>query len=151
MKKENKYFYEMKSLALNVLSIIILVIMVLVTYLLMKITNMDIKLSRFDFYFIMLLSIPYFILHEILHSIGYVVNGANYKNITYGMHLEKGILCCSCKQTINRKNILWSLVYPFVFIGIITYVIGLIFNSPILLLLSIMNISGCAGDASHAL
>ena len=62
------------------------------------------------------------------------------------MHLEKGILCCSCKQTIEKRTILWSLVYPLIFIGIVTYIIGIMCISKILIMLSIANISGCIGD-----
>ena len=68
------------------------------------------------------------------------------KNITFGIHLEDNILCCLCKQDITKKNILMSLLYPFFFIGIVTYVIGAIFKLPMLFLLSIFNLSGCIGD-----
>lgn len=146
MKKENKYFYEMDSLRLNVLSYIIMIFLVLLSYVIIKTMNINFSISDFEYACTLLLLIPYFIFHEILHSIGYVVNGANFKNITYGIHLEKGILCCSCKQVIDKKTVLWSLIYPFIFIGVITYIIALIINSPILLILSIANISGCAGD-----
>ena len=96
--------------------------------------------------FIILLYLPYLILHEILHSVSYVIYGADFKNITYGAHLEKGVLCCLCKQNINKRNILYSLLYPFFFIGVLTSIIGIIFHCPVLVFLSLVNISGCSGD-----
>lgn len=144
--KEKRYFYEMDSKILNILSIVLFIIVSLITYLIIWLCNINIELDFFTFTLALLLSLPYSMFHEVLHSIGYVLNGANFKYITYGIHLEKSIMCCSCKQEISRKNILWSLVYPLIFIGIITYVIGLIFNLQILLLLSIINIAGCIGD-----
>ena len=90
--------------------------------------------------------LPYFALHEVLHSIGYVLNGADFKYITYGAHLEKGVFCCLCKQNVSKRCILISLLFPFFFIGVVTYIIGIVFNIPILILLSIMNIAGCSGD-----
>ena len=144
--KEKKYFYEMKSLLLNILSLVLLLITGVITYLIIFIFNLNITFTKLDYILMLFLMIPYFCFHEVLHSIGYVVNGAKFKNITYGMHLEKGILCCSCKQVINKKNIMWSLMYPFLFIGILTYIIGIIFNIPILIILSVLNISGCTGD-----
>ena len=147
MKKKNKYFYEMKGTYLNIFSIIIFIVMLLFTLLLGRLFGVNYYITtEIEFIIVWLLYIPYIIFHEILHSIGYVANGADFKRITYGVHLEKGVLCCSCKQVINRKNILWSLIYPLLFIGIITYVISAIFNLKILMLLSIFNISGCAGD-----
>ena len=102
--KEKKYIYEMKSLPLNIISIIIFIILIVITYLLYIILNYKFNINFLDYQITFILLMPYFIFHEILHSIGYVINGANFKNITYGMHLEKGILCCSCKQSIKKKN-----------------------------------------------
>ncbi|MBP3841435.1 MAG: DUF3267 domain-containing protein [Bacilli bacterium] len=140
-QKEKKYFYEMDSVALNVISIVLLVIMLVITKI---IYGLDISRTNYNIGLILL--IPYLLLHEILHSIGYVVNGAKFNRITYGIHLEKGILCCSCKQEVKKHTILWSLMYPFLFIGVITYIIGVIYKIDILVMLSIFNISGCSGD-----
>ena len=146
MKQENKYYYEMKSGILNILSIVLFAVLVLITYFILKNINLNITINSFEYSLTLILIIPYFMFHEVLHSVGYVVNGAKFKNITYGMHLEKGILCCSCKQTIEKRTILWSLVYPLIFIGIVTYIIGIMCRSKILIMLSIANISGCIGD-----
>ena len=141
MKKEKKYFYEMDTNLLNIFSIIILAIMIILTAIFYNLDIIDNNLIL-----LLLTMVPYLVLHEILHSIGYVVNGAKFNRITYGIHLEKGILCCSCKQEIKKHTIMWSLVYPFLFIGVITYIIGIIYKIDILVLLSIVNISGCSGD-----
>lgn len=139
MKK--KYFYQIDGFTINVLPCIIFIIMIIITALLCGYESLFVDLVT-----ILIWYIPYLCFHEILHSIGYVVNGADFKKITYGAHIEKGILCCSCKQEITRKNILWSLIYPFLFIGVITYVIGVIFNHPVLIDLSILNICGASAD-----
>ena len=130
---KNKYYYELKSFAMNVYALIVFFAVLLV--------SPEFTLEA-DFTLSFLLSIPYFCLHEILHSIGYVINGADFKRITYGAHIEQGILCCSCKQEVDKKCVMWSLLYPFLFIGILTYAIGVIFHIPILIVLSAANISG---------
>ena len=143
MKKEKKYYiFEMNAIILQVISVIILIVMLILTAYLSNtiiITNQDLKL-------IFLLIIPYLILHELLHGVAYVINGANFKNITYGAHLEKGILCCLCKQNVSKRNILISLLFPFIIIGVITYIIGILINNTVLIWLSILNISGCSAD-----
>ncbi len=93
-----------------------------------------------------ILLLPYLIIHELFHSISYVIHGAKFKNVVYGAAVENGVLCCLCKQNINKKNILFSLLYPFFFIGVLTLIIGIIFNIPVLVILSLLNISGCSGD-----
>jgi len=72
--------------------------------------------------------------------------GAKFKNITYGILLEKGIMCCLCKQNISRRNILNSLMFPLFWLGIVPFILGIIFKQPLVLLVAILNISGCIGD-----
>jgi len=83
-------------------------------------------------------------LHELLHGIGFYLIGA--KKVIYGACLEKGIFYCMCKDRINKNGIILSLLFPFFFIGILTFFIGLYFNIPVLILLSLFNIVGCVGD-----
>lgn len=99
-----------------------------------------------NFYLVFILIIPYLVLHELLHAFAYVLNGAKSRNITFGIHLEKGIMCTLCKENISKRNILISLLFPFIFIGVITYILGIYFNNDVLVWLSIFNISGCSGD-----
>lgn len=140
---ERKYYlFEMKNVCLQVLSIIILILMIFLTGFFYDGLIINIK----DFVIMFIFIIPYLFLHEFLHSVAYVLNGADFKNITYGIHLEKGIMCCLCKQNISKRNILISLLCPFVLIGILTYIIGIFLDNSVLIWLSILNISGCSGD-----
>ena len=140
--KKKYYLFEMDIVWLQIISAVLLVLMFFVTlYVYPEFNILD---KSFAIAFILM--IPYMILHEILHSISYVMNGAKFKNITYGVHLDKGVLCCLCKQNITKKNILISLLTPFIIIGVLTYIIGILINSQVLVILSIFNISGCAGD-----
>ena len=140
--KRKYYLFEMDMIWLEIISAVLLVFMTFLTLYIYPEFNILDKSFAISF----ILMIPYMILHEILHSISYVMNGAKFKNITYGVHLDKGILCCLCKQNISKKNILISLLTPFMIIGVLTYVIGILINSQVLVILSIFNISGCAGD-----
>jgi hypothetical protein len=140
--KKKYYLFEMNMIALNAISIIIFIGMMLLSSFLMKGVHFDgLTMGLF-----IIILIPYLCFHEVLHSIGYIITGADPKRITFGAHLEKGVLCCLCKQNVSKKSILVSLLFPFVWIGVITYIIGIVFNLPILVGLSVMNISGCSGD-----
>ena len=140
--KKKYYLFEMNAVGLNIISIVILVLMFMLTFAIID----SFRLNALDPAIMLLLLIPYLCFHEVLHSIGYVLCGADFKRITYGAHIEKGVLCCLCKQNVNKRCIMVSLLFPFVFIGVVTYIIGIIINNPILILLSIFNISGCSGD-----
>jgi len=143
-KKNNYYLFKMNSLFLNGFSLILLAICCLIFYAIYG--NNSIEVLNNNLNLTIIFYVPYLFIHELLHSLAYVIYGANFKNITYGIHLEKGILCCLCKQNINKRNILHSLLYPFILIGIMTLIIGVLVNLPTLVILSLANISGCSGD-----
>lgn len=136
------YLFEMNMKSINILAVILLVILFIVT----PMINPSYSMIDIDLGLFLITVIPYFILHEIIHSIAYVLLGADFKKITYGAHLEKGILCCLCKQNISKRNVLASLLAPFIVIGVITYILGMITSNNLLILLSIANMSGSAGD-----
>lgn len=148
MNNKKYYICKMKLGTLNILSILLLILMIILTIGILKIFNLNINfnITNKELAIIFMTYIGYMILHELLHALSYKIHGASSKNITFGAHIEKGILCCLCKQNITRKNILNSLLYPFFYIGVLTYILGFIINSKLLIILSIFNISGCAGD-----
>lgn len=89
----------------------------------------------------------WFTLHEIIHYFGYLVNKeVNIENLYLGIYLEKGVFYCQCSQQIHKKTILISLISPFLFIGVLTFIIASIFNLPFLGLLSAFNMVGSIFD-----
>lgn len=149
--KKKYYVYQINMVTLNVLSLLLLLFMAGLTFIVNPeiITNMFSSYDLKHTFLILILMFLYFILHEILHAVGYVLYGANFKKITFGIEAEKGVFYCLCKEEISRKNILNSCMFPLIYIGIVTYIIGLIFQFPTLVLLSIANISGAAGDIMY--
>ena len=74
------------------------------------------------------------------------LNGAKKENITFGVHLEKGVFCCLVKENVGKKNILMSLISPFLFLGVIPYIVGIISENIVITFLALLNIAGCSGD-----
>ncbi len=135
------YVYKMNLVPANILCIIIFILCGALAVLL------KINIFKFDNMFLtFLFIILYLILHELLHGLGYFIGGTKHKNITYGIELEKGIFYAMAYQKLTKKNILISLQMPFVVIGVITFILGYIFNIPLLVFLSIVNISGASMD-----
>ncbi len=138
------YTYKLNLLTLNVLAIVILFSLVIIHYVCFQ--NIDF-ITNIDLGIMLVALVFWFILHEVLHGIGFLILGrVKFKNVVFGAELENGIFYCMCKQKITKTNILISLLFPIFFIGIITYIIGLYFNNNLLILLSIVNISGAVGD-----
>ena len=134
----------MNTTFLNGFSLLLLVLSIFIFYLIYHENSLTVLNQNLDM--VILVYVPYLILHELFHSLAYVIYGAEFKNITYGIHLERGVLCCLCKQNIDKRNILHSLLYPFFFIGVLTLIMGIILKIPTLVILSLLNISGCSGD-----
>ena len=154
MKSNKKiYIFNYSMLFVNLLSLIIAVVMCFFTYYLVNFTGMfDNVMSVFinESYFHMVIFIIimflWFVLHELIHGLFYRFGGVKKENVTYGIALEKGIFFCKCSKFIGKKSIFMSLLAPFIILGVITYIFGFIFHQGWLIVLSVMNIIGCAGD-----
>lgn len=134
------YRYKMNLLTLNIFSIILLIVFLPLLYI-----NLNGTLD-FNYIFLILIML-WLILHEIIHYIGFItIKNVKKKNVVFGAELESGIFYCMCKQNINKNGILISAILPLLTIGIITLIISLIINNSLLLVLSIFNIAGAAGD-----
>lgn len=147
MKKDNKkyHIFEINVGKLNLVCIIFFILLILLTAILYK-GDLLTDFYKVNLMLLILVNIITMLIHELLHSLAYVIYGGDFKNIVYGSYLEKGVLYCLCKQNITRKNILNSLMFPLFYIGIIPYIIALIFELPFLLFIAIMNIVGATGD-----
>lgn len=146
MSKDKKYYvFRLNVSIVNILSIVIMIILGLVLFFCFKVNVFRIIFDT-ELSIILLTYLGWAILHEIIHSIGYLINGGKWNKIVYGIGLEKGILYCLCKQNISRKNILISSMLPLIVIGFITLIIGCYYNIDLLILLSVFNISGSIGD-----
>ena len=135
------YTYKMNLVPANILGIVIFILLMVFTFLI----GYTFVLST-NFFVFLAIVILYLMLHEFLHGVGYFLGGAKRENIQYGVLLEKGLFFCMAYQEVSKKNILISLQMPFMVIGIITYVIGIILNIPLLVLLSILNLVGASMD-----
>ena len=143
MNTTNKktYTYKMNLGPANILCIVILILVSIPTMFIVP------NFYNYDNLLILFVSMVfYFMLHEFIHGIGYFIGGTKRENISYGICLEKGIFYAMAYQKLTKKNILISLQMPFMVIGVITYVISLIFNLKLLLILSVINICGAAMD-----
>ena len=120
-KNDKKYYlFQMDTTALNVISIAILLLLFFTQDIIYADFWNDLHVSYFNnkLFLVIIMYVGYLLLHELLHSLAYVIYGAKYDKVVYGAALEKGVLYCLCKQNITRKNILHSLLFPFFFIGI---------------------------------
>lgn len=144
MNTTNKkaYVYKMNLIPANILSIVILILTAALAFFL----KIELWNKNMNYLIVFILIILYLMLHELLHGIGYFLGGTKRKYITYGIELEKGIFYAMAYSKLTKKNILISLQMPFMVIGVITFIIGVIFNIPLLVLLSVVNISGASMD-----
>ena len=139
------YKFEINTWILQIVSNILPIILIIIfSDNLKPLINMA---ESSSFWLILLGSILlWYCLHEIIHGIAYRLTGTKKDNISFGMAIEKGVFYCLSNEEIKRKSVLISLLAPLIFIGVITLIISIIFDMPLLSLLSIINIGGSAGD-----
>ena len=129
---------------MNVLSIVLFMI---VGGIVLYIEKNDNYIINFDVISFCILIFMWLIIHELLHGVGFLIfKEVKFKNLTFGMFLEKGIFYVMCKQNIRRNVILTSLCFPVVIIGIVTLIVGMFINNFMLVYLSIINIVASIGD-----
>lgn len=153
-EKDKKYYIFNYNLGfLNFLSLILLIGLCVLTFFLYKLgfindifTNNSLKWRDLEFVILISGLFIWIILHELIHGFMYYINGAKWKNIVFGVELEKGVFCCLCNEEITRKNILISSISPCFLIGIVTYILGIILHNMILIIFSIMNIGSSIAD-----
>ena len=132
------YRYSMNMKTLNIFSLVLFVPFYILICFLGYSSYVDFKC--------LILYFLWMILHEFLHGVGFSFSNVSHKSIVYGANLEKGIFYCMCKDNISKMGIMISLMFPFFFIGVLTLIFGFIFSVPVLIILSLFNIAGCAGD-----
>lgn len=157
-KKVKRYELKYDMVFINVISFLYTVIVCLLIYFIfnnkflfsrfgdLSFTVSNVGESFFYLLLFLLIFILWAVLHEAIHGISYVLNGASKKNISYGVVLEKGIFFCKCGENISKKNIMISIMAPFFLIGVVTGIISLFLGSYLLLFLSMFNIIGASGD-----
>jgi len=151
MKKKverKEYILEYDMTFANIFSISLLLFMIILTALLVILLRVKgfINLLYEKYIIFFILMILWMVLHEIIHGISYQIMGAKGKNIVFGASLENGVFYCKCKEYVDKKCIMTSLLAPFILIGVFTYVLGFLIKSTLLIALSVINISGASGD-----
>ena len=136
------YKFDLDLIIANVVAIIVLVIGTIFYFMITKSGTIDGKYLGVE----ILLMFLYFGLHEVFHGIGYALFVKDKKNIKYGAALEKSVFYAMCQEEISKKAILISLLFPLLFLSIISGLIAFIFDIKYLLFLSIMNLAGASGD-----
>ncbi len=134
---------------LNVLALVLFILVSIPIFLLERGQPYQVNQNMMILFIFMFL---WLILHELLHGLGFLLaKNVKIKNLTLGIALEKGVFYCMCKQKIGKKDILISLLFPLTIIGIITLIIGMIWNQYELVFLSILNITSSIGDIMMAI
>ena len=130
----NYYKYSYKNSVVVISTLIILVLIIFI----------PIKIESYIDVFLILVSC---FIHEVLHGIGFKVFGhAKSENINYGIALEKGIMYATCKEEIDKKGLLISMILPFLVLTILLGIIGIILNNHILLVVALYNLFGSSLD-----
>lgn len=136
------YKFDLDLITANVFALVLMVISFIIYFIVVKDVVFDNKYFGIE----LLAMILYFGLHEVFHGLGYALFVKDKKNIKFGAALEKSVFYAMCQEEISKKGIMISLFFPLLFLTIVTGIIAIIFKWHFLLVLSILNLAGAAGD-----
>ncbi|MBE6053628.1 MAG: DUF3267 domain-containing protein [Clostridium sartagoforme] len=98
---------------------------------------------------LLVLSIP---VHEFLHGFTWrFFCKEGWKSIKFGVLWSKLTPYCHCKEPLNVNKYLIALLMPFFILGIVTGILAIILESPVMLFFSAFSILGAGGDTTIAL
>ena len=127
-----KYTYKNSTFIISTLIILILIIFI------------PLKIESYIDVVVILFSC---IVHELIHGLGFKIFGkAKSENINYGIALEKGIMYCTCKEEINKKGILISMILPFLVLTVLLGTVGIILDNHLMLITALYNLFGSSLD-----
>jgi hypothetical protein len=101
------------------------------------------------FILLMIVSIP---IHEVLHGLAWsLCCREGWKSIYIGVMWNKLTPFCNCMEPLNRRSYLFGALAPLVVLGILPGCASLLWQSPLILLLSAYNILAAGGDTTISL
>lgn len=85
-------------------------------------------------------------LHELIHAISMVFMGAKKKNISFGVNIKEGLVYCHMDKPVKIWQYRFILITPFLFVGIVPYVLSILYLNTAYSVLFSISISMCCGD-----
>lgn len=91
--------------------------------------------------------IPLAVVHEFIHGITWSIKAENHmKDIEYGFIKELITPYCYCRSPLSKGMYILGSLMPMTILGAVVCVFGIIFASPILMLIGGFQLLGGAGD-----
>ena len=90
---------------------------------------------------------PLAVVHEWIHGLSWGIGAKNHmKDIEYGFIKEMLTPYCYCRSPLSKGMYLTGSMMPMTLLGIVVCIFGIIFGSPSLMLVGILQIMGGSGD-----
>lgn len=149
MKKKSKkqyFIYNLDKKSVNLAFLISFCIFLIINF-----KHFTFLFTLKNFLIFIACNFIFLIMHEFLHFLGYILGGADKNKIKFGIKIEKGLTYAICQDKLSKKSAIRALLLPFIVLGFMGYIIGIISNNSLLILLSIFTMIGGVGDIILAL
>ena len=91
--------------------------------------------------------VPLALVHEGIHGICWGMGARNHmKDIEYGFIKEMLTPYCYCRSPLSKGMYLFGFMMPMTVLGIVVCILGIIFASPCLMVVGLIQIMGGSGD-----
>ena len=91
--------------------------------------------------------IPLAVIHELIHGLSWGIGAKNHmKDIEYGFIKEMLTPYCYCRSPLSKGMYLFGSMMPMTILGVVVCVFGIIFASPALMIVGLLQVVGGSGD-----
>ena len=90
---------------------------------------------------------PLAIVHEWIHGLSWGIGAKNHmKDIEYGFIKEMLTPYCYCRSPLSKGMYLFGSMMPMTLLGIVVCIFGIVFASPCLMIVGLLQVVGGSGD-----
>lgn len=141
---KNKEHYYKFSLNMNIANVIAIIEFIIISTIAYFFKWID--FSNISYFLVFFLILIYTAIHEGLHGIAFALNTKKWECIKYGILLEKGVFYAACQTPIEKKGIIFSLLFPTIILTFIPLPFAIYFHIDLLTICALYNFIGAIGD-----
>lgn len=131
----------------NLFAIVLLVPLLIIGYGLQYLLHRSVDISEFRFLTVIVLILLFIVVHEGIHGLSWSLFTPNgFRDIEFGIMRPSLTPYCTCLVPLEKGPYIIGAAMPFLLLGVIPMIIGILLNNSNVLLLGIIMADSGAGD-----
>ncbi len=131
----------------NAFAVILLIPLFVIGYGLYFLIHRDLALYRFNIIVFIVVFLALIVVHELIHGLCWsIFTPHRFQDIEFGLMKPSMTPYCTCLVPLKKQQHIFGTAMPFLVLGLLPMIMGIVLKQPDLLFLGIMMADGAAGD-----